>query len=789
MKKIKRIMAGLFALILCIQLIFLPTEEVYAETNYTMNISVQYGQTEARSMFNKINEFRTGSDAWYWAADNTTKITCPNLSELTYDYTLEKVAMQRAAEIAIYYSHTRPNGDRCFTAYSENGYYYVTAGENIAAGFMTADSVFTAWVEEDENYSGQGHRRNMLNSNFTAVGIGHVYYNGYHYWVQEFGAPVVNTEYTTPNDSDTVVGINVAPSKVKSVQVTSQESGIKVKCGQTIEIPQCDVKVILNSTWPGHAAPVITDIAWIMETNSYVKYLGTNITGITEGTAYLTSNVFGTDVSLPVTVIHDWDSGVVTTEATCTDKGVKTYTCTGCKAAKTEIITELGHDYDINWTIDKEATCTEAGYKSHHCKRCGEKNDVTEIPVTKHSYDGGKVTKEPTCTDTGVKTYTCINCGTAKTEVLAELGHDYDTNWTTDKEATCTEAGYKSHHCKRCEEKRDVTEIPVTGHSYDGGKVTKEPTYTSTGIKTYICISCGAVREEEIPKLQPEKSGLIIENGDIYYYENNEISTTFTGIVKDDTTGKRYYFESGVAARDKQVYDPQTDAWYWFDADGTMAVGKDVYVPESNENRENGKWVRYDENGGMVKGEDYRNGGLYRFDEITGEMIKGWYTSKDGKTYYYNDVTGQMEHGAVTIGGTPCAFDDETGVAVNCAWYKIDGNEYWYENGVRQGLEGRGKEIYDSASDAWYWLDSIDGGKKAVSKDVYQESYAGAFADRPDGTGKWVRYDEDGHMIKGWSEMNGNTYYFDYQTGAMAKGWANIGGMEYYFNKETGIRE
>ena len=170
-------------------------------------------------------------------------------------------------------------------------------------------------------------------------------------------------------------------------------------------------------------------------------------------------------------------------------------------------------------------------------------------------------------------------------------------------------------------------------------------------------------------------------------------------------------------------------------------------------------------------------------------MIKGWYTSKDGKIYYYNDVTGQMEHGAVTIGGTPCAFDDETGVAVNCAWYKIDGNEYWYENGVRQGLEGRGKEIYDSASDAWYWLDSVDGGKKAVSKDVYQESYAGAFADRPGGTGKWVRYDEDGHMIKGWSEMNGNTYYFDYQTGAMAKGWANIGGVEYYFNKETGIRE
>ena len=260
-------------------------------------------------------------------------------------------------------------------------------------------------------------------------------------------------------------------------------------------------------------------------------------------------------------------------------------------------------------------------------------------------------------------------------------------------------------------------------------------------------------------------------------------------MAADSETGRKYWFDNGVAARDKQVYDPSTNAWYWFDADGTMAVNKDVYVPESNENRENGKWVRYDENGGMVKGEDFRYGGWYRFDETTGEMIKGWYEKENGTKYYYNNTTGQMEHGAVEIDGKPCAFDDVTGAAVNCSWYKIDGNEYWYEGGIRQGLEGRGKEIYDPASDAWYWLDSIDGGKKAVSKDVYQESYAGIFADREDGTGKWVRYDAQGHMIKGWSEQNGSSYYFDMQTGAMAKGEAEIDGVKHYFNMATGVQE
>ena len=116
-----------------------------------------------------------------------------------------------------------------------------------------------------------------------------------------------------------------------------------------------------------------------------------------------------------------------------------------------------------------------------------------------------------------------------------------------------------------------------------------------------------------------------------------------------------------------------------------------------------------------------------------------------------------------------------------------DGRLFWYENGVKQGTEGRGKEIYDPDSDAWYWLDAIDGGKMAVSKDVYQESYAGIYADREDGTGKWVRYNAEGRMIKGWSEQNGNRYYFDLETGAMAKGTTTIDGTVYTFSWVTGV--
>ena len=226
--------------------------------------------------------------------------------------------------------------------------------------------------------------------------------------------------------------------------------------------------------------------------------------------------------------------------------------------------------------------------------------------------------------------------------------------------------------------------------------------------------------------------------------------------------GKDYWYENGVkqgtTGRGKEIYDPDSDAWYWLDANqgGAKAVSKDVYQ-ESN----GGKWVRYDANG---------------------HMIKGWDTNDDG-TYYFDLVTGAMTKGDATIDGLPCSFDTVTGIGLNCAWKRINGKDYWYEGGKRQGYDPnnaayRGKEIYDPASNGWYWLDNVQQGAKAVSKDVYQESSGG----------KWVRYDANGQMIKGWNTNADGTYYFDPITGAMAKGATTIDGMTYYFDPATGVK-
>lgn len=146
-----------------------------------------------------------------------------------------------------------------------------------------------------------------------------------------------------------------------------------------------------------------------------------------------------------------------------------------------------------------------------------------------------------------------------------------------------------------------------------------------------------------------------------------------SGTGWSEFAGELYWFDDGVMARDKQVFDPASKAWYWFDADGTMARGKDVFIPMSNEDRSHGKWVRYDADGHMVKGQDYLYGAWYHFDDITGEMTKGFtYLESDQKWVYYDLVTGRMLTGEQAIDGQWYYLDEQSG-AVTYGWHRFEG--------------------------------------------------------------------------------------------------------------------
>ncbi|MCD7765376.1 MAG: CAP domain-containing protein [Lachnospiraceae bacterium] len=392
-------------------------------------------------MLDMINSLRTGSDAWYWNSDNTTKTVCSGLSELTYDYDLEAIAMQRAAEIALYYSHTRPDGTTCWTAYTENSYAIYTVGENIAAGYTTASSVFTGWAEEDEDYSGQGHRRNMLSSSFTSVGIGHVYYNGCHYWVQEFARSSNKSTVVSANDSATDATVRVLGSNISAVTLSADKSAYDLVTEESAALPNLTVTVTLSSTWPGgRRQPVSAEPSWSVVSGSCASISGNQVVAAsTAGTAVLRAAALGETLDISVTVQYD----IGKAEASLSGS---TFTYNG--SAQTPTVTvrygsatlAKNTDYTVSYSNNTNAgtatvTVTGTGSytgsltKTFTIEPAGISGASIALSASSYTYDG--TAKKPSVT---------VTCGGR----TLTAGTDYTTaysNNTTPGTATVTVSG------------------------------------------------------------------------------------------------------------------------------------------------------------------------------------------------------------------------------------------------------------------------------------------------------------------------------------------------------------
>ena len=279
-----------------------------------VKIKVTYGQTEARAMLADINAFRTSkTDAWCWDKSDNTRQPCLT-TELEYDYELERVAMQRAAEIALSYDHTRPNGKACFTAYPSG---YSGMGENIAAGYGSAAEVFDGWKEENESYAGQGHRRNMLSAKFKAVGIGHVVYQGCHYWVQEFGDRVKNGAASGANDDTQIVDVDVASSYITAVKTNLDDVSLKV--GEKATAADFSLALNVVNQWGYQKDCVIENECSAKIEDETIASLSDDavITGLKSGTTKIwISNPFGSDFYRTITVTKGTeDKGKISVEA------------------------------------------------------------------------------------------------------------------------------------------------------------------------------------------------------------------------------------------------------------------------------------------------------------------------------------------------------------------------------------------------------------------------------------------------------------------------------------------
>ena len=223
-------MKKIMTLLLTISL-FLPVFSVNSKAEeedvFDVPIEMTYHQNEARETIRHVNAFRKSSDAWYWNSDNTTKTT-PVLDDLIYDFALEEGAMQRAAEIAVYFSHVRPNGGFYYSAYTDLGLLLIGSGENIAFGQATPKMVVDTWREDNLPYERQAHRRNMLTDRSKYYACGCVEYMGSLYWVQIFSSESFNPVETPANNTKTLTHIPLNKYAVTDYDIHVQKTAFTV---------------------------------------------------------------------------------------------------------------------------------------------------------------------------------------------------------------------------------------------------------------------------------------------------------------------------------------------------------------------------------------------------------------------------------------------------------------------------------------------------------------------------------------------------------------------------------
>ena len=214
--------------------------------------------------------------------------------------------------------------------------------------------------------------------------------------------------------------------------------------------------------------------------------------------------------TLPATGQHTWNEGVVTKEPTCTELGVRTFTCTVCHNTRTEDIEAPGHEYG-EWVIDRDATCIEEGSKHRDCIR-SDATQTESIPATGQHQWKLLSTTAATCGQDGTVTYKCAVCGDTKTETLNATGqHSYGAGVVT-KAATCAEPGIMAYTCVVCgAPKTESIPVDKSTHKWDAGVVTKEPTCTADGVRTFTCSVCGDTRTEAIKALGHEYGEWVID--------------------------------------------------------------------------------------------------------------------------------------------------------------------------------------------------------------------------------------------------------------------------------------
>lgn len=183
---------------------------------------------------------------------------------------------------------------------------------------------------------------------------------------------------------------------------------------------------------------------------------------------------------------HRFGEWQITSEATCTEVGIRVRICQICRHMETETLPKKEHAFG-EWTQTAPQSCTESGQKARTCTVC-EFFDTQTLNPCGHSFGEWIPTREAGCESCGIETQTCQVCSAAVRKETPPSGHVWDTEWTQTLAPACESKGEQVLYCARCD-KTQVREVKPSGHSYHASE-TKKATLTEDGYRIYTCASC-----------------------------------------------------------------------------------------------------------------------------------------------------------------------------------------------------------------------------------------------------------------------------------------------------------
>ena len=531
---------------------------------------------------------------------------------------------------------------------------------------------------------------------------------------------------------------------------------------------------------------------------------------------------------------HSWDKGVITTSPTCSDAGVKTYTCTVCSETKTEVLDATGHTpVDV---AEQPATCTEAGHTAGvKCSVCGATiSGIEEIPATGHTEVIDEAV-EATCTTPGkTEGKHCSVCNEVLVpqEEIPAKGHTEVIDEAV--AATCTESGKtEGKHCSVCNEILVAQEvIPAKGHVEEIRNI-KEVTDTEDGYTgdTY-CSVCNELL----------KSGEVIyhngwrKDGDSYYFYQDQ--QPVTGMVRVPYPAADLLPGYGPDAEDAEVnvpgkegnpdnydYPDRESALFVFDENGVFQKDQCGVYDDNGVTRwiNNGMLVWH---AGLVKdGDDYRyfkrngmvtsvetyvaktNGLLkaakYTFD-AEGRLMKleGLHEDLNGNLCYYVDYVKNYA-GLVEVDGSYYYIASDLKAVKNCTYYVTKTNDL--KPAGYYTFDADGKMVIKSGlveenGDLYYYVDGAkttaglikwDGNYYYIASNLkaVKDAKHYVFADKANGlkSAGWYWFNADGTMfLEGIREENGTKYYYKDGVKNYA-GLIEISGEYYYVKSDCSV--